>query len=111
MVARFDWPTGVAVNRKGERFIADYDNHAIRKIDRFGWVTTFAGQGIAGFSDGGGEEARFHGPNAIAIDSDDNLYVADADNFRIRKITPNGIVSTVAGSGKQGNKEGPALES
>ncbi len=110
MAARFDWPTGVAVNRKGEQFIADYDNHAIRKIDRFGWVTTFAGQGIPGFADGKGKEALFHGPNTIAIDQNDNLYVADADNFRIRKITPDGVVSTVAGSGKRGNKEGPALE-
>lgn len=111
MVARFDWPTGVAVNKKGEQFIADYDNHVIRKIDRFGWVTTFAGRGIPGFADGEGREALFHGPDTIAIDREDNLYVADADNFRIRKVTPQGGVSTVAGSGRQGNKEGPALES
>ncbi len=108
--ARFDWPTSVVVNRKGEQFIADYDNHTIRKIDRFGWVTTFAGQGIPGFADGKGKEALFRGPDTIAIDQNENLYVADADNFRIRKITPDGVVSTVAGSGKQGNKEGPALE-
>lgn len=110
MVARFDWPTGVAVNKKGEQFIADYDNHVIRKIDRFGWVTTFAGKGMPGFLDGKGREALFHGPDTIAIDREDNLYVADADNFRIRKITPQGAVSTVAGSGRRGNKEGPALE-
>ena len=110
MSAQFDWPTGVAINREGEQFIADYDNHTIRKIDRFGWVTTFAGQGIPGFADGQGKEALFHGPDAIAIDQRDNLYVADADNFRIRKITPDGVVSTVAGSARQGNKEGPALE-
>lgn len=110
MTARFDWPTGVAVNRKGELFVADYDNHTIRKIDRFGWVTTFAGQGIPGFADGKGKEALFHGPDTIAIDQEDNLYVADADNFRIRKITPDGVVSTVAGSGKRGDKEGPAEE-
>lgn len=109
-VSRFSWPTGVAVNRRGDRFVADYDNHVIRKIDRFGWVTTFAGQGVPGFADGKGREALFHGPDTIAIDDDDNLYVADADNFRIRKITPGGIVSTVAGSGRQGNKEGAAEE-
>lgn len=109
-LARFAWPTGIAVNRKGDQFVADYENHVIRKIDRFGWVTTFAGQGIPGFADGKGREALFHGPDTIAIDSEDNLYVADADNFRIRKITPEGMVSTVAGSGKRGNQEGPAEE-
>lgn len=110
VAARFDWPTGVAVNKKGEQFIADYDNHTIRKIDRFGWVTTFAGQGIPGFADGKGREALFHGPDTIAIDQNDNLYVADADNFRIRKITPDGVVSTVAGNGRRGDKEGPVEE-
>lgn len=109
-LARFAWPTGIAVNRRGDRFVADYDNHVIRKIDRFGWVTTFAGQGVPGFADGRGREALFHGPDTLAIDGDDNLYVADADNFRIRKITPDGVVSTVAGSGRQGNKEGAAEE-
>ncbi len=109
-LARFAWPTGIAVNRRGDRFVADYDNHVIRKIDRFGWVTTFAGQGVPGFADGKGREALFHGPDTLAMDGDDNLYVADADNFRIRKITPDGVVSTVAGSGRQGNKEGAAEE-
>lgn len=109
-LARFAWPTGIAVNRRGDRFVADYDNHVIRKIDRFGWVTTFAGQGVPGFADGKGTEALFHGPDTLAIDGDDNLYVADADNFRIRKITPDGVVSTVAGNGRQGNKEGAAEE-
>lgn len=109
-LARFAWPTGIAVSRNGDRFVADYDNHVIRKIDRFGWVTTFAGEGTPGFADGKGREALFHGPDTLAIDQEDNLYVADADNFRIRKITPDGRVSTVAGSGKRGNHEGPALE-
>lgn len=109
-LARFAWPTGIAVNRRGDRFVADYDNHVIRKIDRFGWVTTFAGQGVPGFADGKGRGALFHGPDTLAMDGDDNLYVADADNFRIRKITPDGVVSTVAGSGRQGNKEGAAEE-
>ncbi len=109
-LARFAWPTGIAINRNGDQFIADYDNHVIRKIDRFGWVTTFAGQGVPGFADGEAREALFHGPDTLAIDENDNLYVADADNFRIRKITPDGVVSTVAGSGRRGNKEGAAEE-
>ncbi len=108
--ARFNRPVGVAVNRMGELFISDRENHLIRKIDRFGWVTTFAGGGSPGFSEGRGKKAFFHDPEMITVDPRGNLYVADAGNFRIRKITPDGTVSTVAGSGRPGNKEGPALE-
>jgi sugar lactone lactonase YvrE len=108
--ARFNWPTGVVSDLNGNRFVADYGNHVIRKIDRFGIVTTFAGRGSAGFADGIGRMAKFNGPNAIAIDRSGTLFVADADNFRIRKITPAGTVTTLAGSGHKGNNEGPALQ-
>ncbi len=108
--ARFHWPTGMAADRHGNWFIADYGNHVIRQINQFGIVTTFAGRGAGGFSDGIGRVAMFNGPNAIAIDRDGNLFVSDAGNFRIRKVAPNGQVTTFAGSGSEGNNEGPALQ-
>jgi sugar lactone lactonase YvrE len=108
--ARFNWPTAVVSDRYGNRFIADSGNHVIRQIDRLGMVTTFAGRGSPGFSDGVGRSAAFNGPTAIAIDPSGNLFVADSDNFRIRKITPNGRVTTLAGSGQKGNNEGPAFQ-
>ncbi|HZR45297.1 MAG TPA: NHL repeat-containing protein [Candidatus Manganitrophaceae bacterium] len=108
--ARFRRPTGVASDRSGNRFIVDSGNHLIRRIDRFGMVTTFAGRGAAGFSDGIGRVAMFNEPKAIAIDRNGNLFVSDAGNFRIRKIAPNGQVTTIAGSGREGNNEGPAGE-
>ena len=108
--ARFNWPTGMVLDRDGNLFVADSGNHVIRRIDRFGIVTTFAGRGSAGFADGTGRSAMFNGPSAIAIDPSGNLFVADADNFRIRKIAPDGEVTTLAGSGRKGNNEGPALE-
>ncbi|HET6370209.1 MAG TPA: NHL repeat-containing protein [Nitrospiria bacterium] len=108
--ARFDWPTGVAVDRNGNLFVTDYNNNVIRKINPFGWVETFSGRGEAGFTDGPASEAKFHGPDAIALDRVGNLLVADAENYRIRRITPSGQASTLAGSGVQGDLEGPALE-
>lgn len=108
--ARFRWPTGLVSNRSGDRVVVDTGNHVIRQINRFGIVTTLAGRGAAGFSDGIGRVAMFNGPNAIAIDRSGNLFISDAGNFRIRKIAPSGQVTTVAGSGQKGNSEGPALE-
>jgi serine/threonine-protein kinase len=69
-------------------------------------VTTFAGNGVAGFADGTGSSAQFNCPEAIAIDASNNLYVADFKNHSIRKITPAGVVSTLAGSSVAGNKDG-----
>lgn len=104
--ALFSRPTGIVLDRAGNLFIADHNNHAIRKIDRFGLVTTIAGRGTPGFADGIGRAAMFHGPDTVTVDGLGNLYVADADNFRIRKITPDGVVTTVAGSGTAGDTEG-----
>src|SRR5581483_5355735 len=82
--------------------------HTIRKITPSGVVTTFAGlAGSAGTSDGSGTFARFNGPTAIAVDATGNIYVADTGNHTIRRITPAGAVSTVAGlPGNAGSADG-----
>ena len=97
-VATFNFPTSIVEDSNGNFFICDQSNHRIRKLDTNGMVTTFAGNGIGGFQDGAGNIAKFYYPDEIAIDNADNIYVADYYNNRIRKITPAGIVSTVAGS-------------
>jgi sugar lactone lactonase YvrE len=99
--ARFNGPTGIAVDKMGNLYVADTVNYTIRKITLAGtnWlVTTFAGRiGDPGFEDGMGSAAGFSAPVGLAIDQDGNLYVADRNNSTIRKITPAGMVTTVAG--------------
>jgi serine/threonine protein kinase, bacterial len=89
-------PRGVAVDAKGNVYVADTDNDAIRKITADGTVTTIAGKiGESGTQDGPGATARFSGPRGLAVDKDGNIYVADSDNGAIRKITPEGVVTTL----------------
>jgi len=97
--ARFNFIKGVATDTAGNAYIADSNNNVIRKMTPAGVVTTFAGGGGAGFADGTGTAALFSAPVAIAIDGAGNLYVADYLNWAIRKITPAGVVSTLAGGG------------
>ncbi|MBI5598252.1 MAG: SMP-30/gluconolactonase/LRE family protein [Deltaproteobacteria bacterium] len=106
--ARFNWPTGVSVAGDGTVYVSDYSNNLIRRIDPDTGVKTIAGSGRAGFADGKGAAAFFSGPDNITMDSSGNFYVADADNFRVRKIAPDGTVSTVAGSGVSGYRDGKA---
>lgn len=98
--ARFNYPSGVAVDNKGNVYVADKDNHRIRKITKEGVVSTLAGSGAPGDANGKKGTASFNLPSGVAVDSQDNVYVADLGNHRIRKITSEGQVSTLAGSGK-----------
>lgn len=105
--ARFFHPLGVVVDDAGFVYVADSKNNAIRKISPAGLVTTLAGAtGVAGYKDGAGDTATFNYPNGIALDAAKNVYVADASNNMIRKITPDGVVSTVAGALAAGNADG-----
>jgi len=97
--ASFFGPTGVAIDGSGNAYVADTNNHTIRKISPVGDVTTFAGTArSSGSADGTGAEARFQLPQGVATDSAGNVYVADTQNSTIRKITPAGVVTTLAGT-------------
>ena len=106
-VATFNNPHGVEYDHFGNIFIADRFNHLIRKIDTDGNVTTFAGSGSPGSSDGQGIAASFNEPWGLTVDSLGNVYVADTKNNKIRKITPSGYVTTLAGAGSFGIKDSP----
>lgn len=97
-VAQFKAPEGVAMDKLGNIIVADRDNNVIRRITPRGEVSTIAGTGTAGYADGPGNAAMFKSPFKVAIDNDNNIIVADRDNFKIRKVTPDGVVSTIAGS-------------
>ncbi len=102
--ARLDEPMGVAADPGGNLFIADVDNSRIRKVNPAGIITTVAGTGTSGFSGDGGPAtaAQLGYPPRVAADSGGNLFIVDADNQRIRKVTPAGVITTVAGTGTSG---------
>ncbi|HZG87249.1 stalk domain-containing protein [Paenibacillus sp.] len=92
----FFWsPSGLDVDARGNVYVADKDNHAIRKIARDGTVSTIAGNGVFGFQDGSGAEAAFYAPSDVAVAKDGTVYIADTLNHVIRKIAPNGAVTTL----------------
>jgi hypothetical protein len=105
--AKLNTPRGVGVDAAGNVYVADTDNHRIRKITSEGVVTTLAGSTI-GYSNGTGAAAQFSAPYATAADAAGNVYVADSGNHRIRKISPAGVVTTLAGTGTQGFLNGTA---
>src|SRR4030095_14292092 len=106
--ARFDSPIGVSLDSAGNLYVGDADNATHRKITPAAVVTTFAGKaGETGSADGTGSNARFSGPRGVAVSAAGNVYVADAFNNTIRKITPEGVVTTLAGlAGETGSADG-----
>ncbi len=112
VAAQFNHPKGVAVDGSGNVYVADSENCTIRKITSAGVVTTLAGSaGLAGNSDGIASAARFTLPVGIAVDASGNLYIGDEDRGTIRKITPGGLVSTLAGkAGDNGGSDGIGAE-
>jgi sugar lactone lactonase YvrE len=107
--ARFNGPVGVTVNRDGVFFVADTYNDSIRAIEN-GRVRTIAGGGEPGFRDGRGAEARFDTPCGIAVGADGALLIADTGNHRIRRVTLDGEVTTIAGSGDAYDRDGYIAE-
>ncbi|HCL83053.1 MAG TPA: hypothetical protein DIC22_03715 [Chitinophagaceae bacterium] len=107
---RFDNPAGIAVDKSGNLYVADWANNLIRKISPDGKVFNFAGKGSPGAKDGAGSSASFYLPGGIALDAAGNLYVTDTYNNLIRRISPDGLVSTLAGKTARGfqNGKGPA---
>jgi DNA-binding beta-propeller fold protein YncE len=93
----FDTPSGVAVDAKGNVYVADTGGNRIAKVSRDGAVTTLAGDGAAGFRDGAAGQAQFNGPIGVAVGKGGEVYVADTYNDRIRLISPQGQVTTLAG--------------
>jgi Leucine-rich repeat (LRR) protein/sugar lactone lactonase YvrE len=102
--ARLNNPSGLAVDNQNNLYIADTDNHRIRKIDNRGTITTVAGNGIKGYSGDGdpATAAQINAPTGLEVDSTGNLYIADRNNHRIRKVDNEGTITTFTGTGKAG---------
>lgn len=107
--ARFNQPSGIAVDASGNAYVADTANHLIRRISPSGRVSTLAGvPGVAGAADGSGTDALFNRPQGLAWGRDGALYVCDSANSTLRRVTPAGLVTTVAGMpGVTGLRDGP----
>ena len=104
--AAFYNPAGLTTDAAGNIYVADYNNNVIRKITATDVVTTLAGNGTQGYIDTANASANFNLPTDVAADASGNIYVADAGNNVIRKITTSGLVITIAGSGVKGNTNG-----
>ena len=102
--AALNYPISVAVNGSGDIFISDQSNFRIRKVNNLGIISTIAGTGISGYSGDGAAatSAQLKDPAGICLDGSGNIYIADWNNHRVRKINPLGIISTIAGTGVPG---------
>ncbi|MEV4869249.1 NHL repeat-containing protein [Streptomyces syringium] len=105
-------PFGVALDGLGSLYIADYQNHRVRKVDPHGIITTVAGNGAKGYGGDGGPAtaASLKDPAGVALDGKGNVYIADRSNQRVRRVGPDGVITTVAGDGTPGfgGDDGPA---
>ena len=114
-LALLNQPTGLAFDRQGNLYIADSANHRVRKLDAKGNIQTVAGTGVPGFGGDSGPArlALLNQPNGLAFDSQNNLYIADSANRRVRKLDTSGNIQTVAGTNRDllPGEGGPALES
>jgi S-formylglutathione hydrolase FrmB len=113
--AQLDRPSGVAVDGHGNVYISDANNSRVRKVSAAdGTITTLAGTGKRGFSGDGGPatQAQLDGPEAVAVDERGNVYIAEVDNNRVRKVSTDGTITTLAGTGKEsfGGDGGPATQ-
>jgi hypothetical protein len=108
--ASFNTPSALALDAAGNLYVADTGNNRIRKVTPEGLVTTVAGDGTAGFRDGASAQAQFDAPVGVAVDKDGNVYVADTYNDRVRLVTKDGRVRTLAGAGRPGLADGGASE-
>jgi sugar lactone lactonase YvrE len=108
ILATFDGPRGITSDKAGNIYVTDQTSGLIRKITPQGLVSTLAGNPLStsSYADGLGSSARFFKPTGLCVDSEGNLYIADTGNNRIRKITPAGLVSTLAGSGQEESTDG-----
>jgi len=97
-------PAGLTFDKQGNLYIADRENHVVRKVNTQGIITTVAGTGTAGFGGDGGPatKAQLNLPSDMAVDSEGNLYISDRSNNRIRKVAPDGTITTYAGTGNEG---------
>jgi sugar lactone lactonase YvrE len=106
--AEFMDPSGIALDAAGNLYIADANNERIRKMTPAGVVSTLAGSATRGYAEGVAAVAEFGNPQDVAVDASGNVYVADVENNRVRRVTPAGTVTTYAGNGEEGVVDGPA---
>ena len=104
--AKFSGVVDATVDNQGNVYFADAFNHMIRKMTPDGIVSTLAGSGVSGYQDGPGATAQFSAPWSLDVDPQGNVYVADQNNQRIRKVAPDGTVTTLAGNGTVGETDG-----
>ncbi|MCE7992289.1 MAG: T9SS type A sorting domain-containing protein [Roseivirga sp.] len=110
LTASFSHPTGIGIDEDGNFYVVDNGSSTIRKIDTSGQVTTIAGTGTAGDTDGTGTNAALNFPQRLGLDQSGNIYILDVGNNKIKKLSPTGELTTLAGSGAEGSANGTGTE-